>query len=123
MSSVSSSPALFIRKVRGMGRGVFAGRAYLRGEVIEVCPVIPLPNPAPTDPGHVFWWGEDGRAIALGYGSLYNHSATPNARFTPRESRNDIVIRATQDIAEGEQVMIDYGWDEDDFAALLSPPG
>ena len=127
MSSDSSSPALYIRKVRGMGRGVFAGRAYLRGEVIEVCPVIALPDPAPTDPGrvlerYVFWWGEDGRAIALGYGSLYNHSASPNARFTPRESRGDIVIRATQDIAAGEQIMIDYGWDEDDFAALLSPP-
>lgn len=127
MTSESSAPPLYVRKVRGMGRGVFAGRAFSRGEVIEVCPVIPLPDPAPTDPGrvlerYVFWWGVDGRAIALGYGSLYNHSPEPNAKFTPRESRNDIVIRATRDIVAGEQIMLDYGWDKDDFESLLTPP-
>lgn len=126
MSSDSPKLPLYIRKVRGMGRGVFAARAFRRGEVIEVCPVIPLPEPAPEDPGrvlerYVFWWGENGRAIALGYGSLYNHSSTPNAKFTPRESRTDIVIRATRDIVADEQILIDYGWDEDDFAALLTP--
>src|SRR5688572_21828950 len=37
-------PDLEIRKVRGMGRGVFARRAFRRGEVIEVSPVLHLPG-------------------------------------------------------------------------------
>ena len=40
----STTPDLYVRKVRGMGRGVFAGRPFRQGEVIEVCPVIPLPD-------------------------------------------------------------------------------
>lgn len=55
-------------------------------------------------------------AVALGYGSLYNHSPDANARFTPRTSQDDIVFRAVRDIAEGEQIFIDYQWEESDYA-------
>ena len=105
-----------------MGRGVFAGRAYRKGEVIEVCPVIRLPANAEGTAGggleyYVFQWGEGGRelAVALGYGSLYNHSPNANARFNPRATTDDIVFRAVRDIAEGEQIFIDYRWEESDY--------
>src|SRR5262249_37688425 len=110
MPATSQSSALYVRKVRGMGRGVFAGRALCAGEVIEVCPVIVLPWGTEEEclggslRCYVFKWGsaEDRLAIALGYGSLYNHSADPNAAFTPRHARNEIVFRAVRDIAAGE---------------------
>ncbi len=108
-----------------MGRGVFAGRAYRKGEVVEVCPVIRLPAASEGTAGgglehYVFQWGEGGveLAIALGYGSLYNHSPDPNAEFTPRLSRDDIVFRALRDIAAGEQVFIDYRWGDADYATF-----
>ena len=113
-----------------MGRGVFAGRAYRRGEVIEVCPVIPLPagtvEAALGALGrYLFKWGkaEDRLAVALGYGSLYNHSTDPNARFTPRAATDDIVFRARRDIAEGEQIFVNYHWDEGEYAAFVPPAG
>ena len=111
---------LRVRKVRGMGRGVFAGRSFRRGEVIEVCPVIRLPPGVPPDglEHYVFKWVAEGTelAIALGYGSLYNHSPDPNAAFTTRPARGEVVFRATRDIAAGEQVFIDYGWDAAEYA-------
>jgi SET domain-containing protein len=119
------SGALHVRKVRGMGRGVFASRAFRSGEVIEVCPVILLPGITDEEQlggmrHYVFQWYEKGDvlAIALGYGSLYNHDPKPNAKFTLRHSRDEIVFRATRPITPHEQILIDYRWDEVDYAAF-----
>ena len=71
-------PNLVIRKVRGMGRGVFAGRDFRARELIEVCPVLVMPlGTQEKDLGefgaYVFAWGpaQDQLAIALGYGSHF----------------------------------------------------
>ena len=129
MSTHNHTPTLYIKKVRGMGRGVFAGRAFQAGEVIEICPVIALPE-STNDSSHggglvhyVFKWGknEELLAVALGYGSLYNHSPNPNAAFQPRISTQDIVFKALRAIAPDEQIFIDYGWDEEDYAAFRRP--
>lgn len=125
--SATERPALYVRKVRGMGRGVFAGRAFRKGEVIEVCPVIRVGASDGAVSGglahYVFKWGAGGLelAVALGYGSLYNHSPDPNARFTPRTTRDDVVFRAARDIAAGEQIFIDYEWDESDYEMFKRP--
>ncbi len=123
MNTTKQESALYVRKVRGMGRGVFAGRAYRKGEVIEVCPVIRVtPGADGTADGgleyYVFQWDKGALAVALGYGSLYNHSPEANAKFTPRHARNDIVFKATRDISVGEQIFIDYQWDEGDYATF-----
>ncbi|MDB5306564.1 MAG: hypothetical protein JWO38_766 [Gemmataceae bacterium] len=108
-----------------MGRGIFAGRAFRAADVIEICPVILLPGG--TDEKslgglrhYVFKWGKagNGLAIALGYGSLYNHSPDPNAAFAPRHARHEIVFRAVREIPAGEQILVDYGWDEADYASF-----
>jgi SET domain-containing protein len=119
-------PQIYVRKARGMGRGVFAARPFRKGEVIEVCPVVPIPTEVTRGPRgrefdcYVYKWGKDGDelAIALGYGLLYNHSPRPNARFTRRRSRGEIVFRATRAIAAGEQILIDYQWDEADYCGF-----
>jgi uncharacterized protein len=117
--------ALYVQKVRKMGRGVFANRAFRRGEVIEVCPVILLPGITDEHQlggmrNYVFMWREAGDvlAIALGYGSLYNHDPTPNAKFTLRYAKHEIVFRAIREITPGEQILVDYRWDETDYAAF-----
>lgn len=111
-----------------MGRGVFAGRAFQVGQVIEICPVIVLSAGA-TDANlgelsnFVFRWGRayDRLAIALGYGSLYNYSPDPNAEFVPRFSKGVIEFRAVRPIAAGDQIFIDYYWDENDYRAFARP--
>lgn len=117
-----SSPPLLVKKARGMGRGVFAGRPFRTGQVIEVCPVLVLPPDVVLGGlnDYVFVWGEGtGRlAVALGYGSLYNHAKDANATFECRLLRGEIVFRAARPIAAGEQILIDYQWDEKDYAAF-----
>ncbi|HOB07816.1 MAG TPA: SET domain-containing protein, partial [Methanoculleus sp.] len=82
------------------GRGVFARRDLLAGEVIEVCPVIVLGGADEQellDKTHLFdyyfEWGELA-AVALGYGSLYNHSSHANADHVCDVHRGEIRIYA-----------------------------
>jgi len=98
---------------RRHGRGVFAERAFAAGEVIETCPVL-VAEPDDAEAvmiafhGYAFDW-EDGRvAIALGFGSLYNHDPEPNALYEADHDEQELVVRAKVDIAAGEEILIDY---------------
>jgi SET domain-containing protein len=115
--------AIEVRRVKGKGRGVFARRLIPEGDVIERAPVLVLPMgeiQAVTEwrglAGFCFLWGEGTVALALGYGSLYNHSYRPNARY------NDVgrtkVFLALRDIAAGEEVTVNYNGDPDDLSPL-----
>lgn len=74
-----------------------------------VFPRSQLYSPAGTsDLGkYVFVWDEEHIAIALGYGSLYNHSYAPNARYVD----DDPCVKryfALRDIMAGEEITINY---------------
>ena len=56
---------------------------------------------------YVFNWSEGVVAIALGYGSLYNHSYRPNAKFYSEGSLTQ-VFYAIRDIDAGEEITVDY---------------
>lgn len=100
----------------GRGRGVFAARRFEPGETIEVCPVLALSEAdARTLDGtglydYYFGWGKDGKAaaIALGYGSLYNHSPSPNAIHRKHQADGFIAVTAVQRIERGEEIFIRY---------------
>jgi SET domain-containing protein len=110
-----------------MGRGVFAGRPFRRGEIIEVCPVIPLTRAEATTcavtilDDYFFEWGprRNAYALALGCGALFNHSDDPNAAFRGRTKRLEMVFRAKRHIAKGEQITIDYEWPD---TRIMPPP-
>lgn len=105
-----------IGRFPGKGRGVVAKRPFRAGETIERPPVIVIPaSDAPkiratSLAGYYFEWGEDCQqaAIALGYGSLYNHSYAPNARYVFRESEECLEFLALREIAAGEEITINY---------------
>ena len=107
---------VIIRDSPGRGRGVFAARGFAPGETIEVCPVIALSEAdarALDNTGlfdYYFGWGEQGRAaaIALGYGSLYNHSNEPNAMHRKCAAGGTLSIVATKPIAAGDEIWISY---------------
>ena len=124
MSIQHPSASLYVKNTRTMGRGVFAGRPFLKGEIIEICPVLTVTDPIEKAcRGHAleryffFWEGtaEAMVAVAFGYGSLYNHSPEWNASFKIRKKSLDIVFRAARDIAEGEQIFINYYWEKEAY--------
>ncbi len=99
-----------------MGRGMFAGRRFIKGEIIEICPVVPVSRrftkkcDGEVLEHYLFQWGRHGSAVILGYGSIYNHSSSPNASFRPRTAKLELVFRALRDIEIGEQILVDYEW-------------
>lgn len=112
---------LEVRETASRGRGVFALAAIPAGTLIESADVIPIPQAemrAIEDcllVDYYFRWGQDGRdgAIALGLGSLYNHSYTPNARYVKHFDRRSIDFIALQDIAAGEEIRTNYNGEPD----------
>ncbi|HEX4292834.1 MAG TPA: SET domain-containing protein-lysine N-methyltransferase [Rhizomicrobium sp.] len=108
-------------KIPGRGRGVVARRALSAGEALETSPVLPLALKDSECPGldsYSLAWGEDVEgglgeqkacAIGLGYLSLYNHSKTPNVTFDHHYDVDEITVLTLRDIAQGEELTIDYG--------------
>ncbi len=88
---VARTRLLEVRRVdnRGLGgRGVFARRDIKAGKILETCPVLVLPADELFGPDDgrrtpkLVWYSFDWRpitekehvALALGFGSLYNHA-------------------------------------------------
>ena len=92
--------------------GVFADEFILPGEVIEECPVIVCDDGCAAIKNYVFNWQEDAKsAVALGCGSIYNHSPQPNARFETDPASQTITFTAIKPIRRGEEILVNYGDD------------
>lgn len=108
------------------GRGVFAARPFRPGEVVEVSPVILIPNPKSlvSPPPQIkvdfrrgmklllFNWSgltrTSGRALALGYGSLYNSANPANLRYEADVKLPALRFIAHRDIDADEELTINY---------------
>lgn len=95
--------------------GMFCTEDISKGSVIEICPVILIPPQQARSivQGHIlyeyyFEWKKDTIALALGYGSLYNHAAKPNALFEIEIADEQIIFRAAKKIKSGEEITVDY---------------
>src|SRR5215510_13553299 len=101
------------------GRGMFASRAFLKGELIERAPVVVINEkqwPATEKTilsDYAFDWGEkdEHAAIALGYISIYNHSYAPNAQLEQMLDELMMEIIAIKDIEADEEITINYNGD------------
>ncbi|SIN72323.1 hypothetical protein SAMN05444166_0438 [Singulisphaera sp. GP187] len=118
------SDAIEVRRSPGKGRGVFARRRIEAGEVIERVPVLVVPvedlnqGSAWTSLGnYCFVWNKSTVALALGYGSLYNHSFRPNARYDDRGQQIK-VFTSLREIEPGEEITVNYNGDPDDQSAV-----
>ncbi|RMZ81451.1 hypothetical protein DV738_g2171, partial [Chaetothyriales sp. CBS 135597] len=114
------------------GRGVFASHGIEQGTVIEISPVLIF---SPTEvknhleqtclnhytynwPSSTFNSHTPTQALALGLGSLFNHSTLhQNVGWRRDLAMECIVYTALRDIAAGEELCISYGngrlWFED----------
>lgn len=114
---------IIMKNTEKYGRGIFAIRNIEKGEFISEAPVIVISN---TEwklmrksilSNYVFRWGED-KGLALGYGSLYNHSYTPNARYYTNIENQSIDFYAREDIQENEEITVNYNGDPMDQSSL-----
>ena len=108
------------------GRGVFAGKEYKKGDCIEVCPMIVFSEPSiphidKTELAQYYYeWGDDHKkgAIALGFGSIYNHSYESNAMFVQDFIKNVINIIAITTIPKNTEITTNYNGDPIDKTPL-----
>ena len=113
-------------KATKFGRGIFSTRRYSAGDAIETCQLIILDknDRLKIDDtklyDYYFSWGssDDQAAIALGNGSLYNHSYRPNAKYIKKYDLNEIHFIAIQNINVGDEILVNYNGDPADKSPL-----
>lgn len=118
MQNLYSSEKVYVKNshVADAGRGVFAKYEIKKGEIIETCPVIEISTGDASAINesilltYFFFHGKKKEKVwlALGFGSLYNHSYAPNASYTISEPDNTIEFVATGDIEADSEITFDY---------------
>ena len=117
---------LYVAHICGKGRGVLSSKTIERDTIIERCPALIIPQ---KDINHLkstvlnnyyFCWGrsQDQAAIALGLGSIYNHSYTPNALYRVCEDEEIIEFIAIKKILANQEITINYNGTPNDQSAL-----
>lgn len=101
------------------GLGVFAARDFAELEAVEVCRVLVFTlkrkERVPEDlERYVFNWRKLAKldqpavAIALGFGSLYNHDDPANLRYEADAEAQTLTFRAARPIGKDEELTINY---------------
>lgn len=72
---------------------------------------------------YYFAWGKEQKraALALGLGSIYNHSYTPNAIYILREDQQVMEFIAIRKILANDEITINYNGSPNDQSRLWSP--
>jgi hypothetical protein len=118
------------------GRGVFAARTFVTGELVEACPVVPFGLNTSNLPREIerimFGWGyligSPGlQAVVLGYGSVYNHDNPSNMRYEAYASIQELRFIAVRDIDVDEELTVNYNahgggaeWDDNAWFQRMS---
>ncbi len=127
---------LYIKEIKGKGRGVFCNNVIAAGETIEVCPVIVVPAgnaPAIQDTklaDYSFNFNKDENTLSLvmGFGSMYNYARYPNALYVLNPNLQIMIYTAYTDIPAHTEITINYSgeygrdfikWFDDRAIAIL----
>ena len=114
--SLTPSSMIEVKRTRLKGRGVFARVPIPANTVFERAPLLIIPAKEVLECEHgdflyqyVFEYpsAKNKVALALGFGSLYNHSYQPNACHDD-VGRHIKEYRALRDIQKGEEITINY---------------
>lgn len=109
-------PYLHIKETSNFGRGLYANRLIDKGTLIEISPLIVLSKHdvkiAKETILNEYWYLYDEKqcALALGYGSLFNHHHNPNISYKIDKKSNSILFTANTQIIKNQQLFIDYGY-------------
>lgn len=112
---------VYIKRTTKKGLGVFAARNIKEGEIVESAPVLVF---SPTDRKNLEktplshyiypWRSTRGAALAFGYGSIYNHSYSPNADWKQNFKTQSMIYRAIKDIKKDEEITVNYNGEPDE---------
>ncbi len=114
-----------VRTTGKKGRGIFALADFKKGEVIEVCPVLTFntkerKNLEKTLLNHYIypWRSTRGASLVLGYGSIYNHSFSPNADWKQDFKKESMIYKALKPIKKGDEILVNYNGEPDDNSPI-----
>lgn len=99
-----------VRESEIHGKGVFAKENIKGGCVVEECHYLIMDKEALDE--YIYSHRQRGgymNLLALGNGSLYNHSDNNNITWSVDESRRVIVFKSIHDIEKDEELFIHYG--------------
>ena len=112
------APNVYVKETgTARGRGGYASRAHVAGELVESCPVLLFSGTFAAVPAEVrqilFNWGvlTDGpscHCLALGYGSMYNHENPSNMRYEADPETRTLNFFAVRAIGVNEELTINY---------------
>lgn len=118
MKKVFTSKKIFLKesKIKGAGRGVYAKENIKKGEIIETAPFVEISGNDTSKVNesilvtYFFYFGKDKEkiALALGFGSLYNHSNKPNMTYKIKPKEKTINFISLRDIKKGEEITFNY---------------
>ena len=101
------------------GRGVFTTKKIPADTTLEECPFLRIQADDCTGilDDYVFNVDEDENEknsspcyiLALGWGSLFNHSDTHNVEYWHDTDRDLIVFHTIKDVPAGKQLFVNYG--------------
>jgi hypothetical protein len=107
------------------GRGLFTANAIAEGELVTSASVLLIPESQDEHiresilENYVFDWTPEADttryAVALGEISFCNHSQNPNCWFMVDEEAMCIRLYADRNLRAGEELTIDYAYDEFPF--------
>lgn len=108
---------LYLKTIKGKGRGVFCNANILEGEIIEICPVIIIPAKefsalcATSLIDYSFYFNKEEKTLSLtmGFGSMYNHKQFPNAVYMLNKEERQMVFTAHENIKARTEICINYG--------------
>ena len=116
---------LIVGNTKLKGRGVFAQKRFLKGEVIERAPVVVIPAEQiqlidqTVLANYYYDWEDKAAAIALGLSSLFNHSYHPNTYYVKKFADRELELIAYRDIEVGEEITANYNGSAEDLSPII----
>lgn len=114
-----------VKTVKNKGRGIFATKNFDTGEIIESCPVLILSPKERKNCEKTLlnfyiypWRSTRSASVVLGYGSIFNHSFSPNADWKQNFKTDCMVYRAIKPIKKGEEITVNYNGEPDDLTPI-----
>ncbi len=129
MKNLLASDRVYIKasKIHNAGRGVYARMDIKKGQLIEKCPVIEVPKADMSNlresilVTYFFYFGKNREKliVALGFGSLYNHSHQPNAIYKIKPLEKTIDFIALKNIKKNQEITFNYTYGNPKYKSPL----
>lgn len=118
VNKILSSDKIYISQseIPKAGRGVYAAVDIKKGEIIEKCPVIEIPEHDAAAlresilTTYIYYLGRNKNrlTVALGFGSIYNHTDKPNAIYQEKLKAQTIDFIALKKIKKDDEITVNY---------------